>query len=129
MHHQLELGLVHFFGLRRMVEFRGGLTKLMKENRCLAQKPWRLALEFSLQDGSRLIYSLRDVPVELALDKPLALLTCSPSGLSPPLLNLLLDITHIMQTLNSTSVTDKAEPMDYSDAVFLRLHRLLHFAP
>ncbi|CAO2651712.1 Nn.00g042820.m01.CDS01 [Neocucurbitaria sp. VM-36] len=62
IHHQQANGLVHFEGLRRMIQLRGCLVKVAKENRALAQKPWRLALEFALQDGSPTGLSLWDVP-------------------------------------------------------------------
>lgn len=41
MHHHRSQGLIHFAGLCRMIEFRGGLAALAKQNRALAQKPWR----------------------------------------------------------------------------------------
>jgi hypothetical protein len=137
IHHQFDVGIVHYQGLRRMVELRGGLVQLMKENRCLAQKPWRLALEFSLQDGSRPIYGLQDVLAGLNLmpsDDLRALQSSSNStvsypGLSPPLLDLWMDIVQLTRALNDTCTTNKLEPMDYSDTVCIRLHRLLHFAP
>jgi hypothetical protein len=137
MHHQLEIGIVHFHGLRRMVELRGGLVKLMSENRCLTQKPWRLALEFSLQDGSLPIYSLQDLPVGLDIMPSSATRaaqaalkrSCWYPGISASLLDLLLDIMQITRALNDTSATNKLEPMDYSDAVCVRLSRLLHLAP
>jgi hypothetical protein len=51
MHHQQAVGLVHFKGLRRMIALRGGLAQLSRNNRAVAQKPWRLGIEFALQDG------------------------------------------------------------------------------
>lgn len=41
MHHQQSNGLIHFHGLRRMIQHRGGLAKLAEGSRALAQKPWR----------------------------------------------------------------------------------------
>lgn len=41
VHGHLETGLVHFNGLCRMVQARGGIAKLLKDHRALAQKPWR----------------------------------------------------------------------------------------
>lgn len=41
VHGHIKAGLVHFNGLCRMIEMRGGLEKLMMHNRALAQKPWR----------------------------------------------------------------------------------------
>jgi hypothetical protein len=44
MHHQQYTGLVHFQGLRQMIQLRGGLARLAKEHPTLAQKPWRYVL-------------------------------------------------------------------------------------
>lgn len=44
IHHLQAHGLIHFEGLRRMIRLRGGLVELAKENRGLAQKPWRYVL-------------------------------------------------------------------------------------
>ena len=41
MHHNQSLGLIHFAGLCRMIQLRGGLAKFARENRIVAQKPWR----------------------------------------------------------------------------------------
>jgi hypothetical protein len=41
VHGHVGVGLVHFNGLCRMIELRGGLGVLLQQNRALAQKPWR----------------------------------------------------------------------------------------
>jgi len=41
VHGEPRIGLVHFNGLCRMIELRGGLAELGKHDRALAQKPWR----------------------------------------------------------------------------------------
>ncbi|CAG8396439.1 unnamed protein product [Penicillium salamii] len=41
IHHQPATGLVHLQGLCRMIELRGGIAKLMQQNRPLALKPLR----------------------------------------------------------------------------------------
>lgn len=41
LHHQQSTGMIHFDGLYRMIQLRGGITKLAAEHRSLAQKPWR----------------------------------------------------------------------------------------
>jgi hypothetical protein len=41
VHHQHKTGLVHFHGLLRMIELRGGIEILEQENRALAQKALR----------------------------------------------------------------------------------------
>lgn len=152
MHHQQAVGLVHFQGLRRMVELRGGLAKLALENRALAQKPWRLALEFAIQDGAPVIFSLADVGCSKSLTRhsaPTFMLKDSDeelnsiyirralgyslrlAGIDPSLLTLLSSITEFTTLLNTTTTACKAklDPLDYSDAVCSLLHRLLTYAP
>ncbi|OAK98702.1 hypothetical protein IQ06DRAFT_378573 [Phaeosphaeriaceae sp. SRC1lsM3a] len=149
MHHQQAVGLVHFQGLRRMVELRGGLAKLASENRALAQKPWRLALEFALQDGAPATFSLGDVygshhstgfkSFNNASDEQnqelmhrrmtrSVLPTCTVD-VDPTLLQLLTSINDFTNFLNSTTDKTKLDPLDYSDAVCFLLHRLLAYAP
>lgn len=41
VHHQPATGLVHLHGLYRMIQLRGGIARLMQENRALALKPLR----------------------------------------------------------------------------------------
>lgn len=131
IHHQQAIGLVHFNGLRRMVDLRGGLAKLSSENRALAQKPWRLALEFAVQDGSAPAFSLDDI---LSIDD-------NPAHLNGLLknsrtINLPIDATLRAQLTSISSFTHhlntthtKLDPHDYSDAVCSRLHHLLHYTP
>ena len=41
IHHLHSTGLIHLNGLYRMIQLRGGIARLMKENRALALKPLR----------------------------------------------------------------------------------------
>lgn len=41
IHRLPSIGLIHLNGLYRMIQLRGGITRLMKENRALALKPLR----------------------------------------------------------------------------------------
>ena len=41
IHHLPAIGLIHLNGLYRMIQLRGGIARLMKENRALALKPLR----------------------------------------------------------------------------------------
>ncbi|KAF2690952.1 hypothetical protein K458DRAFT_326926 [Lentithecium fluviatile CBS 122367] len=138
IHHQQSNGLMHFEGLRRMIELRGGLAKLAKENRALAQKPWRLDIEFALQDGSPTSFGLNDLPtasVALPSCKGPQILQLIHTtvdryhGLSSDVLDHLLDITNFTKLLNNARKDTKLNPLDYAESVFLRLHRLLPFAP
>ena len=49
VHYQPATGLVHLRGLYRMIQLRGGIARLMQENRALALKPLRYVKDFSLR--------------------------------------------------------------------------------
>ncbi|KAH7414238.1 hypothetical protein DE146DRAFT_24756 [Phaeosphaeria sp. MPI-PUGE-AT-0046c] len=144
MHHQQSIGLVHFQGLQRMVQLRGGLAKLASDNRALAQKPWRLALEFALQNGALVSFSLDDVEgstqstgfksFDAILDEQKHKLgwrtmTYPVFAIDPVLLKHLSSINHFTNLLNATTDKTKLEPFDYSDAVCFILHQLITYAP
>jgi hypothetical protein len=44
IHQQHSTGLIHFHGLTRMIELRGGMAKVSRANRPLALKPWRYVI-------------------------------------------------------------------------------------
>ncbi|KAF2029430.1 hypothetical protein EK21DRAFT_67800 [Setomelanomma holmii] len=140
VHHQHAIGLVHFEGLKRMIKLRGGLEKLMQEHRVLAQKPWRLALEFALQDGSMPSFSLDEVSaVSITNTRPKP--SPKPSFqtipyLSPPLHSHFTAIQNLTYTLNTISTPfpsfhqpKKIDYLDYSDLISAHLHHLLAYAP
>jgi hypothetical protein len=134
MHHQHAVGLVHFEGLRRMINLRGGLAKMMHENRAVGQKPWRLALEFALQDGGPVRFGVDEIE---GLEWGEGVLASRSGGdcdrarklelIDPVLLAHFESIGYLMDRLNTDS--SKVDPLDYSDAISLRLHRLLVYAP
>jgi hypothetical protein len=136
MHHQHAIGLVHFAGLRRMIGLRGGLAQLGRENRELAQKPsnakgvCRLAIEFAVQDGEAVGF---EVPSSLAVDCAQRLVpipTAVPGDVDSCLRGLFVSVTAFAHLLDSTITTRaRLSHLDYSDAVCLRLHRLLDYAP
>ncbi len=47
VHHLHSTGLIHLNGLYRMIQLRGGIARLMKENRALAVKPLRYVHVFT----------------------------------------------------------------------------------
>lgn len=97
----------------------------------------RLALEFALQDGSPVFFSLNDVPSSTILhyfpdsqrDSSLIMGNGVTHEICPMLYDILLNITSLTTLLNKTSKHNKLNPMDYSEAVFFCLHRLLDFNP
>lgn len=50
VHHQPATGLVHLHGLCRMIQLRGGISRLMQENRALALKPLRYVKSACFRD-------------------------------------------------------------------------------
>ncbi|KAJ8069238.1 hypothetical protein OCU04_002904 [Sclerotinia nivalis] len=58
---QFRQGLVHLQKLEKMVEMRGGIASLEKEQFTLAQKIFRADLEYSLHLGTSLRYTVQDI--------------------------------------------------------------------
>jgi hypothetical protein len=135
MHHQQAVGLVHFEGLRRMINLRGGLKRFSRENRTVAQKPWRLALEFALQDGGAVGFGVDEVEglgwgyegLEVTGGNECNDLCRldSTKGLDPVLLAHFASISCFTNYLNTNTV--KVDALDYSDAICIRLHHLLAY--
>ncbi|KAI8631850.1 hypothetical protein F5Y19DRAFT_377458 [Xylariaceae sp. FL1651] len=59
--------LVHFEGLQRIIELRGGISKLVTECPAIAQKAFRADFDFALQYGSPTRFSVEYVPGESTL--------------------------------------------------------------
>ncbi|KPM42944.1 hypothetical protein AK830_g3627 [Neonectria ditissima] len=55
-----DRGLIHVGGLQRMTELRGGISRLVEHKSSLAQKIFRVDLDYSLQLGSKPLFSLED---------------------------------------------------------------------
>lgn len=56
VHNQHAAGLVHLHGLFQMIQLRGGIFRLLRENRALALKALRVDTELALQNGSAPIF-------------------------------------------------------------------------
>jgi hypothetical protein len=131
MHHQQAVGLVHFQGLRRMIALRGGLVQLSRNNRAVAQKPWRVGIEFALQDGGDVGFEVDEAEGLVGWNGYME--CCRSSGLNdmdtvdPVLRAHFRSIAQFTEYLNTNAA--RVDPLDYSDAVCIRLHRLLAYAP
>ncbi|KAH8898767.1 hypothetical protein GQ53DRAFT_836819 [Thozetella sp. PMI_491] len=139
IHHQQPAGLVHLHGLRRMTQLRGGMAKLGKRNRELAQKAWRVDLEFSLQDGSTPRFRGRETPNRTISKR------CIPGpancagallkdlgrrhAMDPKLQTIVFDVIIFSYTLNRRDYNVKLDPSDYHESVTSLLYRLIQFAP
>ncbi|KAI1424177.1 hypothetical protein F5Y12DRAFT_715530 [Xylaria sp. FL1777] len=60
--------LVHFEGLQRIIELRGGISKLVSECPGVAQKAFRADFDFALQLGSPTKFSAKCLPGNVTLD-------------------------------------------------------------
>ncbi|KAF6817369.1 hypothetical protein CPLU01_13615 [Colletotrichum plurivorum] len=109
IHQQHSIGLVHLRGLHRMIELRGGIARLMKENRPLALKPLS-----------------QNVPVTAVLcnSSPVA---AQLSACSPGLPRIMLDLIVFAGILNdkAKNARSKLNPLDYTETLTSLLYRLL----
>ncbi|KAF2451520.1 hypothetical protein P171DRAFT_7734 [Karstenula rhodostoma CBS 690.94] len=133
VHGNVDIGLVHFDGLCRMVGMRGGLAKLMEHNRALAQKPWRIDLEFALQSGLPMRFGGAEVP--LPATKTMNPRFISPTytklcdyGIDIELVCMLSDTTAFTNSLNTINELSRLDPLDFSEQAFQLIHRLIDFA-
>ncbi|KAF2637503.1 hypothetical protein P280DRAFT_472215 [Massarina eburnea CBS 473.64] len=136
MHHQRPNGRVHFKGLCRMIQLRGGLAKLARENVVLAQKPWRLDIEFALQDGTLMHFPPHELPLSES-NRSQALISSALvvnrndlyRGLDRQILIFLLDTTQLTKRLDVIKESNRISPTEYAEIVYGRLHHLLRFSP
>ncbi|KAF3804047.1 hypothetical protein GCG54_00007840 [Colletotrichum gloeosporioides] len=130
IHQQHSTGLVHLKGLHRMIELRGGIARLMKENRPLALKPLRLDIELAMQNGSPTMFDSRDVPVTTVLC-PSRTVAEQLSTCPPGLPRIMLDLIVFAGILNdrAKSGRSKINPLDYTETLISLLYRLLEGEP
>ncbi|KAL1591395.1 hypothetical protein SLS60_012008 [Paraconiothyrium brasiliense] len=133
VHGNVDVGLVHFDGLCKMVRLRGGLAKLMKHNRALAQKPWRIDLEFALQSGLPMRFGGAEAPVPTKTMNPKIICPTYTKlykySIDLELVCMLSDVTAFINMLNAINEWSKVDPLDFSEQAFQLIHRLIEFAP
>ncbi|KAK1731502.1 uncharacterized protein BDZ83DRAFT_597727 [Colletotrichum acutatum] len=130
IHQQHSTGLVHLKGLHLMIELRGGIARLMKENRPLALKPLRLDIELAMQNGSPTIFDSRDVPVTTVLCDSTTVKE-QLSACTPGLPRIMLDLIVFAGILNDRvkNGRSKLNPLDYTETLISLLYRLLEGEP
>ncbi|KAF6786566.1 hypothetical protein CSOJ01_15406 [Colletotrichum sojae] len=130
IHQQHSIGLVHLRGLHRMIELRGGIARLMKENRPLALKPLRLDIELAIQNGSPTMFHSQDIPVKAVLcdSSPVA---AQLSACSLGLPRFMLDLIVFTGILNdkAKNARSKLNPLDYTETLTSLFYRLLEGDP
>ena len=151
IHHLHSVGLIHLNGLYRMIELRGGIARLMKENRALALKPLRYVHLFVSPryfKAESLIITRLDV--ELALQTGLpplfrsdALVCADPVSsdcrftedqlpfIATRLSRIMLSLASFASVLNSRQREGrtKLDPLSYTETIVSLLYRLIEVAP
>ncbi|KAK1957515.1 hypothetical protein LY78DRAFT_663549 [Colletotrichum sublineola] len=130
IHQQYSTGLIHLKGLYRMIQLRGGITRLMEENRPLALKPLRLDVELAMQNGSPTLFDAHTVPVTSVLCDSRATrgeVSASPAGLP----RIILDLIIFADILNDRVKKGRAKlnPLDYTETLISLIYRLLGSGP
>ncbi|RYP50327.1 hypothetical protein DL768_004144 [Monosporascus sp. mg162] len=129
IHQQHSTGLIHLNGLYRMIQLRGGIARLIKENRALALKPLRLDVELALQNGSPLFCS-DAVPVNAVSEDSRVTKEQLPST-APWLSRIMLDVVNFASLLNrrEREGRTKLDPLNYTETLLSLLYRLIEAAP
>ncbi|KAJ5172864.1 hypothetical protein N7492_005457 [Penicillium capsulatum] len=132
IHHQPATGLVHLHGLYHMIQLRGGIGRLMQENRALALKSLRLDIELAMQNGTPPIFDEHTIPIRAVL----CLTTFSsgnnePIGKSPEVSLLMLGIFRFAALLNEVAGRGgpKLDPLDYTETILSFLYSLVEASP
>ncbi|GFF88991.1 hypothetical protein IFM53868_05688 [Aspergillus udagawae] len=130
IHHQPATGLVHLHGLYRMIQLRGGIARLMQENRALALKPLRLDVELAMQNGTHTLFRGDEVPVHPVLCDPDVGSGHSP-GAAPWMPLIMLDLFSFSRLLNKVERRQglKLDPLDYTETLVSLLYRLVDISP
>lgn len=158
IHHLYSTGLIHLDGLRRMIELRGGMAKLIKQNRALAVKPLRYVnLPAPVSISATPVYLLQALHLTLhRLDAELALQTgcppifCSdfletishafghPSDLEVKSLSVATEAYHVMMTMmsfarslnsNEGNKAMRLDPLTYTEMLVWLLYRSIEISP
>ncbi|KAJ5116634.1 hypothetical protein N7456_000982 [Penicillium angulare] len=125
IHHQVATGLVHLGGLYKMIQLRGGIGKLMQENRALALKPLRLDIELAMRSGTPPVLLDETLPVRSILcDFDTDDLPHLELPLMPPMM---LDIFKFSVLLNQahSNTIPKLNPLDFTETIVALLYRLI----
>ncbi|TVY48307.1 hypothetical protein LOCC1_G001955 [Lachnellula occidentalis] len=136
--------LAHIQGLQRMIELRGGISKLAHSKPGITQKIFRADLEYSIQLGSATQFSIADVilgitsisgiPKSTKHDRqkiPRIFRCQGDVQFSAELLDLLIDITDFAWHLNDSSAEQRPKLKFYAfhDIILLLGYRFIHISP
>ncbi|KAH9206689.1 hypothetical protein DL95DRAFT_438854 [Leptodontidium sp. 2 PMI_412] len=131
IHHLYSTGLIHLDGLRRMIELRGGMAKLIKQNRALAVKPLRLDAELALQTGCPPIFCSDFL-------ETISHAFGHPSDLEVKSLSVATEAYHVMMTMmsfarslnsNEGNKAMRLDPLTYTEILVWLLYRSIEISP
>ncbi|OTB00690.1 hypothetical protein M426DRAFT_267228 [Hypoxylon sp. CI-4A] len=137
---QHNQALVHFQGLQRMIELRGGVSRLAQEKPALVQKVFRADIQIALYLGMSTRFSVEEVPGAAAIDwlrqkfgdsRVHHLCQSYPfSMLHTGLQDVLVDIAGFASFLNKDAGDDvKINGHTYHEALLLLGYRLFRQSP
>ncbi|KAI1260290.1 hypothetical protein F5Y18DRAFT_441954 [Xylariaceae sp. FL1019] len=128
-------GLVHFEGLLKLLDTRGGISALVTRNPKIASKAFRADLDFALQFGTPTRFNADDVPGGIALfwlkEERRELQETRPSlptvlsSVSDGLRQVYEDISTLVWLVNENAVNQiKIDDHDFHSVLLLILYRL-----
>ncbi|KAI1469246.1 uncharacterized protein F4812DRAFT_323434 [Daldinia caldariorum] len=137
---QYQQSLIHFRGLQRMVELRGGISQLRRDKPELAQKIFRADLEFAIYLGSPTLFGVDELPDTATIDwlrerfgaSRVSALLASPlfMQLSPDMQEIWIDVMSHASFLNENENNGiKMDGYKYHDTLILIGYRLVHIRP
>ncbi|PWY83801.1 hypothetical protein BO94DRAFT_586850 [Aspergillus sclerotioniger CBS 115572] len=128
VHHQPATGLVHLHGLYRMIQLRGGIARLMQENRALALKPLRLDVELAMQNGTPTLFHGDEAPVHPVLCDPDSRRSPRAAPWMPLILLELFSFSSLLNEVNKRQRL-RLDPLDYTETIVSLLYHLTEVSP
>ncbi|KAH9907280.1 hypothetical protein F4778DRAFT_721253 [Xylariomycetidae sp. FL2044] len=125
IHRQPSAGSIHLRGLYRMTQLRGGIQRLLQENRTLALKALRIDIELALQNGTATLFRGDEV-LEIGIPCEVGHLTDTRLVLS----RIMACVSNFANLLNKTAQgVKKLDSLYYSERIVALASSLLRIAP
>ncbi|MCJ1269498.1 hypothetical protein MMC22_009390 [Lobaria immixta] len=131
IHDLHSTGLIHLNGLYRMIQLRGGIARLMKENRALALKPLRLDVELALQTGLPPLFRSDAVVPANGVSGDSRVIQEQFLSTASRLSRIMLQVVNFASLLNGREREGqmKLDALSYTETLVSLLYRLLEVAP
>ncbi|KAL1878296.1 hypothetical protein Daus18300_002214, partial [Diaporthe australafricana] len=133
VHNQHSAGLVHLDGLYQMIGLRGGIRRLLEENRALALKALRVDVELALQNGTPTLFGSEALPNAIPPGSEIPQVTKIHSFDATPARSphAMLDAVAFSGVLNNIGLKGSArlDPLRFMEMTILLLYRLVEAVP